>query len=407
VVRYQGGGNAGHTVVVGGRKLVLHLVPSGILNPGAACVIGNGVVVDPKQLFEEVAAVEAMGFGVAGRLFVSDRAHVVMPYHRNQDEQSEAAKGEGKIGTTKRGIGPCYADKVARSGVRVVDLMEAPLFESRVRALLAEKNRVFAALYGAPALEAENVLAEYAGYREQLRPFVADTTEIVNRAVRERKRVLFEGAQGTLLDVDFGTYPYVTSSNSDACGISAGTGVSPRHIGEVIGVIKAYTTRVGSGPFPTELSDDLGTYLRERGEEFGATTGRPRRCGWFDLPVLRYSRAINGLDSLVITKLDVLDHLEEIPVCTGYRYRRSDLEEMPALARILEGLEAVYRTLPGWCSPTHGLSSYEQLPQRARDYLNFISDAAQVEIAIVSTGPEREQTLWVPGARLAAEFGGQ
>ncbi len=393
VVRYQGGGNAGHTVVVGKDKLVLHLVPSGILHPGVTCVIGNGVVVDLAQFFEEVQAVESRGFSVAQRLFVSDRAHVVMPYHKIQDEVSEASKGADKIGTTKRGIGPCYADKVARNGIRMVDLLDPPLFEARLRALLAERNNLLKSLYGAEPLSPERVLTQFAEYRERIRPFVADTTELVNRAIRQKQRVMFEGAQGTLLDVDFGTYPFVTSSSSDALGIGPGTGVSPRRIEHVLGVTKAYTTRVGSGPFPTELNDRMGEILRERGEEFGATTGRPRRCGWFDSVACRFAVEINGIDGLAITKLDVLDAIDPILVCVAYEIDGRRVERFPSSLRDLERLKPVYESLPGWNAPTTGARGWNDLPARAREYLEYLSAKLETPIEMVSVGQERNATI--------------
>ncbi len=402
VARYGGGHNAGHTVRLGQRKFILQLIPCGILRPEKLAVIGNGVVLDPQALKQEIESLEGAGVRVQGRLFVSNRAHLIFPYHRMMEKAAETGV---RIGTTSRGIGPAYEDKMGRRGIRVADLLDRDSFSDLVRLAVREKNLLAKALNSTDSISEAQVLAEYSGYAEMLEPLGADTAVLLSREMARGRSVLFEGAQGTMLDIDHGTYPYVTSSSAAAGGATIGLGVSPTAIGGVVGVSKAYTTRVGGGPFPTEARGPQGDKLRERGDEFGAVTGRPRRCGWFDLPVLRYSRAINGLDSLVITKLDVLDHLEEIPVCSGYRYRGSDLEEMPALAHILEGLEAVYRTLPGWCSPTRGLTSYEQLPQRARDYLKFISDAAEVETSIVSTGPEREQTLWVPGTKLAAEFG--
>ncbi len=394
VVRYQGGGNAGHTVVVGDRKFVLHLVPSGILQPGRVCVIGNGVVVDPAQLFEEIATLSKQGVDLDGRIVVSDRAHVVFPYHKLLDSLSETARGAGQIGTTKRGIGPCYADKVARVGIRVADLLNADVFAKRLRQNVEEKNLVLRQL-GHGGLAFEDLHAEYCGYRERLRPFVKDAVDLVNRALDAGKRVLFEGAQGTMLDVDFGTYPYVTSSSSDVAGVSAGTGVSPRKIGRVIGVAKAYATRVGSGPFPTELSDALGGALREKGQEFGATTGRPRRCGWFDLVSARYAVQLNGIDALAITKLDVLDDLPELSICTEYRWGSTRTDRFPADIQALETCAPVYETLPGWRTSTTGVRRFEDFPPNAKRYLQRLAEALACPIQMVSVGAERDEMIYL------------
>ncbi len=404
VARYQGGHNAGHTVRLGERKFILQLVPSGILRPGKLAVIGNGVVLDPAALLQELESLEKAGVPVTGRLFISNRAHIIFPYHRMMEKAAENAPGKVRIGTTSRGIGPTYEDKMGRRGIRVAELLDPDSFRCLVELCVAEKNLLARALDSPDSVDAREITQQYSLYAERLRPLVADTSALLEREMGRGRSVLFEGAQGTMLDIDHGTYPFVTSSSATAGGASIGLGVPPTRIGRVVGVSKAYTTRVGGGPFPTESRGPEGDKLRERGSEFGAVTGRPRRCGWFDAPVLRYSRMLNGLDSLVITKLDVLDHLEEIPVCVGYRYRGSDLVEMPALAQVLEQVEPVYRTLPGWRSPTFGLTSYDQLPQRARDYLKFLSDSAEVEVSIVSTGPEREQTMWVPGARFTEEW---
>ncbi len=404
VARYQGGHNAGHTVRLGDRKFILQLIPCGILRPNKLAVIGNGVVLDPAALLGEIESLEQAGITVQGRLFVSNRAHVILPYHRMLEKAAESTPGRVRIGTTSRGIGPTYEDKMGRRGIRVAALLDSQTLRCQVEAGVAEKNLLARALNASDSVQAAEVVEQYAAFAERLRPLVADTAALLAREMEQGRSVLFEGAQGTLLDVDHGTYPFVTSSSSAAGGACTGLGIPPTRIGRVVGVSKAYTTRVGEGPFPTEARGPQGDKIRQRGSEFGAVTGRPRRCGWFDVPVLRYSRMINGLDSLVIIKLDVLDHLEEIPVCLGYRYRGSDLKEMPALASELERIEPVYRTLPGWCSSTFGLTDYEQLPQRARDYLRFLSDWAGVEISIVSTGPEREQTLWMPEAEFTREW---
>jgi len=404
VARYQGGHNAGHTVRLGERKFILQLVPSGILRPGKLAVIGNGVVLDPAALLQELESLEKAGVQVAGRLFISNRAHIIFPYHRMMEKAAETAPGKVRIGTTSRGIGPTYEDKMGRRGIRVAELLDPDSFRCLVELCVAEKNLLARALDSPDSVDAREITQQYSQYAERLRPLVADTSALLEREMAAGRSVLFEGAQGTMLDIDHGTYPFVTSSSATAGGASIGLGVPPTRIGRVVGVSKAYTTRVGGGPFPTESRGPEGDKLRQRGSEFGAVTGRPRRCGWFDAAVLCYSRMLNGLDSLVITKLDVLDHLEEIPVCVGYRYRGSDLVEMPALSHVLEQVEPVYRTLPGWRSPTFGLTAYDQLPQRAHDYLKFLSDSVEVEVSIVSTGPEREQTMWVPGARFTEEW---
>jgi adenylosuccinate synthase len=404
VARYQGGHNAGHTVRLGERKFILQLIPCGILRPDKLAVIGNGVVLDPAALTREIDALEAAGIQVTGRLFLSSRAHVILPYHRMMEKASENTPGKTRIGTTSRGIGPTYEDKMGRRGIRLADLLEPEAFRCQVELCAAEKNLLARALDLPESVDPAEIIEQYSAYAERLRPLVADTAALLAREMNRGRSVLFEGAQGTMLDVDHGTYPFVTSSSATAGGVCIGLGVPPTRIGRVLGVSKAYATRVGGGPFPTEAAGPEGDKIRERGSEFGAVTGRPRRCGWFDLPVLRYSRMINGLDSLVITKLDVLDHLAEIPVCVGYRYRGSGLIEMPPLASVLEMLEPVYKTLPGWQSPTYGMTEHGQLPQRARDYLKFLADSAEVEVAVVSTGPERGQTMWVPGSRLFQEW---
>ena len=407
VARYQGGHNAGHTVRLGEQKFILQLIPSGILRPNKLAVIGNGVVLDPAALLAEIQALEQAGVQVSGRLYISHRAQVVFPYHRMMEKAAESATGKARIGTTSRGIGPTYEDKMGRRGIRMADLLDAESFACLVELCVAEKNLLARALDSPDSVDARQIVEQYGQYAERLRPLVADTAALLAREIERGRSVLFEGAQGTMLDIDHGTYPFVTSSNATAGGACIGLGVAPTRIGSVMGVSKAYTTRVGGGPFPTEARGPEGDTLRERGAEFGSVTGRARRCGWLDLPVLRYSCTINGLDSLVITKLDVLDHLEEIPVCVGYRYRGSDLNEMPALAHVLDQVEPVYHRLPGWRCSTFGLNSYEQLPPRARDYLDFVRDSAGVEVSLVSTGPEREEAVWVPGAKFSEEWNQQ
>jgi adenylosuccinate synthase len=390
VVRFQGGGNAGHTVVVNGEKFVLHLLPSGILHK-SVCVVANGVVVDLVQMLEEMAELEKRGVKFGKNLLLSDRAHVVMPYHKFLDKHFEA--GKGKIGTTQRGIGPCYSDKAARKGVRVADLYNEAILKERVFAFTEEKNKILAALYGAPPLDPQRIVDEYQGYAAKLKPFVGDAVDFVNAAIDKGKRVLFEGAQGSLLDIDFGTYPFVTSSNSDACGISAGTGVPPKKIGPILGVAKAYCTRVGEGPFPTELKDGLGEKLREVGGEYGATTGRPRRCGWFDGVTSRHAVQINGIDSVAITKLDVLSGLDEIRFATHYRIDGKLTDRMPTETDVLSRVEPVYKSFKGWKEDLSKVRTFAGLPKAARIYLNFVERYLKVRVSMVSVGKDREHTI--------------
>lgn len=393
VVRCQGGNNAGHTVQVGDRVYKLSLVPSGILRPGMTAVVGNGVVVNPEAMLAEIERLRAGGIRVGGNLLISNRAHVVFSYHPLMERSSENTPGKRKIGTTSRGIGPCYEDKVARRGIRMAELLSPDHFASRFRAVAAEKSKVAEALGIAEPWDIEAALNRYLECAERLRPFVTDTSKFLSDSVRAGKRLLFEGAQATMLDIDFGTYPYLTSSNATAGGLCTGSGVSPRLIHEIVGVAKAYATRVGEGPFATELHGAAGDALREAGGEYGTVTGRPRRCGWFDVPLLRYAHTINHLSSLFITKLDVLDYLETIPVCTGYRYKGTDLACVPAIAEEYARVEPVYEELPGWNCPTRGVTSFDNLPQKARDYVAFLEDRLELEIGGVSTGPEREQTI--------------
>ncbi len=398
VARYAGGHNAGHTVLIGGEKFVLQLVPCGVLRPGRLSVIGNGVVLDPAAFLKEVAGLGRAGINVDGRLFVSTRAHVILPYHRMIELAAENAPGRVKIGTTSRGIGPAYEDKMARSGLRVGDLLDRDLLRTHIENACREKNTIAHALFNSEPLDADRMFAEYSALAEQMRPFVADTALLLNRALQRGESIMFEGAQGTMLDIDHGTYPFVTSSSATAGGASTGTGVAPTAISTVIGVTKAYCTRVGEGPFPTELHDAQGDELRARGNEFGAVTGRPRRCGWLDLPLLRYAAMINGIRWLVVTKLDVLDHLAEIPVCTGYKVNGRATDEIPADARGYDLLQPVYTRMRGWQTPTTKIAAYDKLPQPARDYLAFIERETGARAGMVSTGPDREQTI------IAAEF---
>ena len=401
IARYQGGHNAGHTVVVDGRKFVLQLVPSGILRPGKQAVIGAGVVLDPAALLDEVAGLEKNGVQVAGRLFISNRAHLIFPYHRELEKAAEAALGALKIGTTARGIGPTYEDKMGRRGLRTCDLLDPQRFQKKLTRLLEHKTALARALYGKADMDTSRWVEQYKEYAERLRPFITDVAVLLAEARRAGKSTLCEGAQGTMLDIDHGTYPFVTSSSATAGGACAGLGIPPGVISAVLGVTKAYTTRVGSGPFATEITGAQADALRERGNEYGAVTGRPRRCGWLDLVVLRYSALVNGITSLVVTKLDVLDHLAEIPVCVGYRYKGAPLREMPAEADLFEQVEPEYVARPGWQASTRGLTDYNQLPQKARDYLKFVAEQAGVEIGMISTGPQREETILVPESPLA------
>ena len=399
VARYQGGHNAGHTVVVGDKKFVLKLIPSGILHAGKKAVIGNGLVIDPAALLAEIDALESAGVEVRGNLFISNRAHVLFPAHRMMEKLSEARPGRVSIGTTSRGIGPCYEDKMGRRGIRIADLIDPGIFRAQYDSVMEEKVAIAKALGIYEELDLRRIRDEYEGFAERIRPMVRDTAMLLNQAIRDGKTVLFEGAQGTMLDIDHGTYPFVTSSSASAGGACTGTGVAPTRIGGVIGVSKAYITRVGGGPFPTEALDATGETIRQRGNEFGAVTGRPRRCGWFDVPLLRYTAAINGFDSLVITKLDVLDELESIPVCTGYRLGALEVAEMPPTVAVIEKLEPVYEYLPGWRAATFGVSSYDDLPRKAKDYLAYLESRTGVEVGCISTGPERNQTIVRPGSR--------
>jgi adenylosuccinate synthase len=400
IARCAGGHNAGHTVIFNGKRFVLQLIPCGILRPGKHAVIGSGVVVDPAALVGELDALAKAGIDVTGRLHLSNRAHVIFPYHRQMEKAAEAARGAGKIGTTSRGIGPAYEDKMARHGIRVGDLLDPVRFREKLARVISEKDAVCRATYGVP-LDTAGLAEQYLALAERLRPLVGDSSEMINDALDAGHSVLFEGAQGTMLDIDFGTYPYVTSSNAISGGACTGLGVGPTRINAVAGITKAYTTRVGSGPFPTEMPDLEATEVRDRGKEYGAVTGRPRRCGWLDLFLLRYAVRINGISSLVVTKLDVFDTQKEIQVCTGYRYKGVVIKEMPASAEDLAEVTPEYRTLPGWQSDTFGVKNIEKLPSAALDYLKFISDYLGIEIGMISTGPDRDATIVCAGTQLA------
>ncbi|MBD2210133.1 adenylosuccinate synthase [Nostoc linckia FACHB-104] len=394
VVRYQGGVNAGHTIVVQGQTFKLHLIPSGILYPDTECIIGCGTVIDPKVLIAELDQLENLNIST-NNLLISETAHVTMPYHRLIDQASEERRGSHKIGTTGRGIGPTYADKSERTGIRVLDLMDPEGLRDQLEWTINYKNAILEKLYNLPPLNPEEVIQEYLGYAERLRPYVVDSSLKIYDAILKRRNILFEGAQGTLLDLDHGTYPYVTSSNPVAGGACVGTGLGPTMIDRVIGVSKAYTTRVGEGPFPTELQGELGELLCDRGAEFGTTTGRKRRCGWFDAVIGRYAVRINGMDCIAITKLDVLDELEEINVCVAYEIDGERCEHFPTSARQFARCRPIYKTLPGWKVSTSNCRTLEDLPQQALDYLKFLAELMDVPIAIVSLGASRDQTIIV------------
>ena len=403
VARYAGGHNAGHTVIIGDQRFVLQLIPCGVLRPGCRGIIGNGGVLDPIAFLNEVAKLRKLGVAVDERLSVSNRAQVILPYHRMIELAAESAPGRKKIGTTSRGIGPAYEDKMARSGLRIVDLMRPELLKTHIEAACGEKNAIAHALFGTDPLDPAKMYDEYAAAAEQVRPFVADTGRMLNRILADGGSVMFEGAQGTMLDIDHGTYPFVTSSSATAGGAATGTGVGPTAIGTVISVTKAYVTRVGEGPFPTEIHDAAGDHLRARGNEYGAVTGRPRRCGWLDIPLLRYSNQVNGAEWLVVTKLDVLDELAEIPICVGYEIGGRVTDEIPADVRGLEQIKPVYTTLKGWQCSTEGITEFDKLPQAAREYLRFQERESGAKIGMVSTGPDRDQTTLLPEFAAALE----
>lgn len=394
VVRYQGGANAGHTIVAQGQTFKLHLIPSGILYPDTECIIGSGTVIDPKILIEELDRLEALNIPT-DHLLISETAHITLPYHRLIDQASEEQRGNHRIGTTGRGIGPTYADKSERTGIRVVDLVDPTVLTKKLRWTIDYKNRVLEKLYNLPPLDADTIIAEYQGYADRLRPHVVDCSLQIYEAIQARRNILFEGAQGTLLDLDHGTYPYVTSSNPVAGGACIGAGIGPTMIDRVIGVAKAYTTRVGEGPFPTEVEGDLGEHLCDRGAEFGTTTGRKRRCGWFDAVIGRYAVRINGMDCLAITKLDVLDDLDEIRVCVAYEIEGQRCQHLPSDAHRFAQCRPIYKTLPGWQQPTTDCRTLDDLPREALDYLKFLAELMEVPIAIVSLGAARDQTIIV------------
>jgi len=398
VARYQGGHNAGHTVIINNKKYVLHLIPSGILHRKKTCIIGNGVVVDPAALIEEIEGLKREGVYIGKNLYISENAHVIMPYHNVIESMGEESKGRGRIGTTGRGIGPAYADKMARSGIRMIDMLDQKVFKEKLKRNLDEVNFLITQRYRGKKIDMKKIYRDYMRYAEYLAPYITDTTVLINRLMDKGMSVLFEGAQGTLLDIDHGTYPYVTSSSASAGGVCTGLGVSPMRIDGILGVMKAYTTRVGGGPFPTELRDRTGETLRLRGGEYGATTGRPRRCGWLDAVSLRHSIRVNGFTGVALTKLDVLDTMDRIKVCVAYEYKGPDggvkrIREMPKSFSILEGCKPVYKELDGWRTSTKGIRRMNDLPTKARAYINYIQEVLNINIDIISTGENREEVI--------------
>ena len=395
VVRYQGGCNAGHTVVKGDQQFIFHLIPSGILHPGKKCLIGNGVVIDPESLLREIEDLRKKGIEIDGNLFIDSKAHVVLPYHKTLDEIKEEKRGKNKLGTTKRGIGPAYIDKIARTGIRIADLIDKKTLSEKLKINLEEKNEIFEKLYSIKTSKQEqkDLIKRYQEYGQLLKKYVIDVSLLVNQAIEEDKKILFEGAQGTLLDIDHGTFPYVTSSNPVAGGACIGAGVGPTKIDKVLGITKAYTTRVGSGPFPTEIEGKLGEYIRQKGGEFGATTGRPRRCGWFDAIVVSYAVRINGMDSMVLTKIDVLSDLDKIKICTSYQCNGELIKEFPVNLKTLKNCNPVYEEVEGWKSDISQITRYEDLPPKLKAYISRIEELVKTKIIIISVGPKRSQTI--------------
>jgi adenylosuccinate synthase len=391
VVRYQGGANAGHTVEIGDNKFILHLIPSGILRETVLCAIGNGVVIDPKALLDEISLLEGMGISIKGRLFISHNAHLIMPYHKLLDSINES--GTSKIGTTGRGIGPCYIDKYARKGIKIVDLLDKKVLEEKIKQNIKENNNLLKKVYNQKELDVNEIIKEYLAFDDAIDQYITDVPIFLNTALDDGNSILLEGAQGALLDIDFGTYPYVTSSSPTSGGACTGSGIPPTKISSVFGIVKAYTTRVGLGPFPTELLDEDGEQLRKIGAEFGATTGRPRRCGWFDAFLLNYSKMINGIERAAITKLDVLSYFDNIKVCVGYEINGKRLKSYPTNENQMKQVTPVYESLPGWKSELSNLTRYEELPSEAKDYLQFISQQGGFEISMISVGPKRDQTI--------------
>ncbi|MTI61745.1 MAG: adenylosuccinate synthase [Firmicutes bacterium] len=392
VVRFGGGNNAGHTVIVGDEKFELHLIPSGILYPEKINVIGNGVVVDPEALLKEMYGLIERKISL-DNFFISESAHVIMPYHRLLDRLEEERKADSKIGTTGKGIGPAYTDKIARRGIRVCDTLDRDIFYKKLKENLAYQNLIIEKVYKSKPVDIEEIMEEYLPYIEEIRPYVKNTSLLLDKVRKENKKIFFEGAQGTLLDVDYGTYPFVTSSNPTAGGVCNGAGIGPVLIDDVVGVAKAYLTRVGEGPFPTELEDKTGEWLREKGHEYGVTTGRPRRCGWFDVPILKHAFRVNGLTEIALTKVDVLTGLDEIKVCTAYRYQGDILDEFPVQLEKLSACKPIYETLPGWRGDISAVRDFDKLPENARNYIKRIEELIAVPVKIIGTGPEREEAI--------------
>jgi adenylosuccinate synthase len=392
VVRYQGGNNAGHTVEKNGIQYKLHLIPSGILYPDKICIIGNGVVLDPGSLIDEINTLKSQEISVEN-LKISDRAHIVLPYHIKLDELEESSKGENDIGTTKRGIGPCYMDKSERVGIRVCDFVDPETFKEKLMINVQKKNEIIAKIYGSEKMDFEKIYEEYMNYAEILKPYIADTTSLLYDLIKKGKKVLFEGAQGTLLDIDLGTYPYVTASHPISGGVTVGAGIGPTMINDVVGVVKAYTTRVGKGPFPTELFDEEGDFLREKGHEYGTTTGRPRRCGWLDIVIVNYAVRVSGIRTFALTKLDTLTGLKKIKICTRYRYNGKIINNFPASLKDLAMCEPVYEELDGWTEDITNIKKFEDLPQNAKKYVERIEELTGINASIISVGPGREKTI--------------
>lgn len=391
VARYQGGANAGHTIVIDGRQFILHLIPSGILSPNVKCIIGNGVVIDPVALMDEIDKLEQIGVKVKDRLFISHKAHLIMPYHKLLDQIRE--KNTDAIGTTGRGIGPAYIDKAQRIGIRIVDMLDRKIFEEKIRHNLKEKNDIIQKIYGSVSLDVDDVVKSYLEFDKEIDPYITDTSLLLNEAIKDGKKIFAEGAQGALLDMDHGTYPFVTSSNPTSGGACTGLGIPPTSISRIIGVVKAYSTRVGNGPFPTELKDELGDKIRKTGAEFGSTTGRPRRCGWLDLVALRYSVMINGIQEIALTKLDVLDNLDELKICTGYKVNDKLLKSFPTDEKTLNAVEPVYKSLKGWNTGLSGIKEYNKLPDETRQYFTEIENYTGAKVTLASVSPDRDDTI--------------
>lgn len=393
IVRYQGGSNAGHTVIVNNEKFVLHLIPSGILRKNKCCVIGSGVALDPLNLLQEIDELRKKNIEVGNNLRISELAHLVFPYHKKFDELSESEKGDDKIGTTRRGIGPCYTDKMARNGIRVADLYHPDYFKQRLKKVVEEKNKILVHVYDAESLSWKDMYGAYCEYAEQIRPFVCNTVVFMDDAIKAKKKILFEGAQGSLLDVDFGTYPFITSSSVTAGGAAVGAGISPKQIHKILGIMKSYTTRVGSGPFPSELHDALGEYLRKKGGEYGATTGRPRRCGWFDAVAVKHAIMVSGVDSAVLTKLDVLDEQKTIKICVGYKFGDKIYDLFPTDLAARTECQPVYKEVPGWQKDTSEMRDMRDIPPQAKSYINTLEKILGIRVEMLSVGPDRGQVV--------------